>query len=136
MKPMNDKPEILDPKRIRAELEIHGKLNVIVGLKSTALELAFENGKRRIAGIIQESLFGGILDQEATEDDAFHSVMAEGHMDLWKPFFEVISDEEIKDWLRDPEQAMPAIEAKIEGLRHSLERLKRVLGVAGRKDGN
>ena len=113
----------LDSRRIRAELDIQGKLNTIYGLKSQALQLAFKKNKPHLAAIIQNTLFGEIFDQEETHDHAFDPLLAEGQMDLWKPFFEVISEEQLKEWLQNPEQAKPLMEAKIEELRHNLERL-------------
>ena len=136
MKAAHENSEILDLKRVRMELEIHGKLNTIVGLKSTALELAFETNKPHIAEIIQATLFGSIFDPEESDDDAIHPLMRETHLELWKPFFEVISDKDLKEWVRNPQQAKPVLEEKIEELKHNLDRLRKALGEVGRKEGN
>jgi hypothetical protein len=112
-----------DSRRIRAELDIQGKLNTIYGLKSQALQLAFKKNKPHLAAIIQNALFGDLFDQDETHNHALDPLLAEGQMDLWKPFFEVIGDEQLKEWLQNPEQAKSLIEAKIAELRHNLERL-------------
>jgi hypothetical protein len=136
MNAVHEKPELLDAKRIRGELEIHGKLNTIVGLKSTALELAFEKNKPHLAGVIQGALFGDIFNPEEGDHDAIQPLTADTHLDLWKPFFEVISDKEIKEWVQNPEQAKPVLEAKIEELKANLERLRKELGAVRRREGN
>jgi hypothetical protein len=136
MNSSHDEAEVLDAKQVRAQLGIYGKLNTIVGLKSMALELAFEKHKPHIAGIIQDTLFGDVLAPEETGDDATYPVLAEVHMDLWKPFFEVISDKELGEWLKNPEQAEPVLEAKIGELKRNLEHLRKQLGTIVRNDGN
>ena len=136
MNSSHDEAEILEAKRVRAQLGIYGKLNAIVGLKSMALELAFEKNKPHIAGIIQDTLFGDVLAPEETGNDAIYPVLAEAHMDLWKPFFEVISDKELGKWLKNPEQAEPVLEAKIGELKRNLEQLRKQLGTIVRNEGN
>ncbi len=136
MNSTHEKAEVLESKRIRAELGIYNKLNTIVGLKSMALDLAYRKNKLHIAGIIQETVFGDILDPEETGDDASRPVLAEAHMDLWKPFFEVVGDKELGEWLKDPEQAEPMLDEKIGELKRNLERLRSELGAIGRQEGN
>jgi hypothetical protein len=136
MNSTHEKAEVLELKRVRAELGIYSRLNTIVGLKSMALDLAYQKDKLQIAGILQETVFGEILDREETGEDAAGPVLAEAHMDLWKPFFEVVGDEELGDWLKDPEQAGPALDAKIAELKRNLEQLRKKLGGIGQKEGN
>jgi hypothetical protein len=136
MKTSDEGRERLDSKRIRAQLEIQGKVNMIMGLKSTALELAFLSAKPHIAGVIQEALFGDVLQVEETDPETGHPLLAEAQLELWKPFFEVISDHELGGWLQDPEKAGSVLDGKIQELQGNLDRLKAELAVMLVKEGH
>jgi hypothetical protein len=108
-------------------LKIHTRLTVRETLRLRAMELAHERGRMRIAALIEDCLGVGLDKGKAGTAELPTASLPSGEerdLVLWKPFFKMDSDGQLKKWLADPSSALIEIEAQIQVLRANLKALR------------
>ncbi len=116
-----DSPD-LDPDERDAKLDIFSKLETLHKLYWEASHLAGERNLKRISRTILETFFEKPINSPFRKK--FEPLDEEPDIEQWRPFLEPITNEQLWEWLDNPDEGKTILMFKIRWLENNLTRLK------------
>lgn len=112
----------IEPGDRALKLAIFDRLAEMHRLYWDVSEIAGKQGLKRINRMILETFFEKPINPALPK--RFQPLDREPDLELWQPFIQPITDQQLWAWLDDPPAAMPGLWTRIKAMRDSLKGLR------------